>query len=526
MWLLGMVAVGAVVTFQSRVDQTRRAQVVIAQMRNQQGALLAIAFDPAVATTTRTPGPALTTERLTAAKGVLSGSVTTLDSLGNSDAPARIGALNQEYFAFIDRLSKIVATGGSGVAARELGASQQPGGLETRLALEFQRADAGYGAEASRSRNVASVGTVLAIVFLLIAFSITFSHAVRARRRSQLDATTDALTGLGNRRKLFADMEQLVDSLGSHEMVSVGIFDLDGFKVYNDTFGHPAGDALLARIAARLAATVAGRGGAYRIGGDEFVVITAADDGDELLAAAQAALTDEGPGFSIGCSRGSTRILAGITLEQALHEADQRLYADKRSHRPGGGNEARDALLQVLAEHDESLAAHLEHVAKLAASTAMGLGLPHKLVELTRLAAELHDVGKLAIPCAILDKPGPLTSSEYAFIQRHSTIGERIVAAAPALAAIAPIVRAAHERVDGTGYPDGLFLDDIPICARVIAVVDAFDAMTSDRAYRKAMSEAAALAELHRHAGTQFDPNVVDAFDLALARRAASLQAA
>ena len=139
-------------------------------------------------------------------------------------------------------------------------------------------------------------------------------------------------------------------------------------------------------------------------------------------------------------------------------------------------------------------------------------GLPPEQIELTRLAAELHDIGKAAIPDSILNKPGPLTPSEREFMERHSAIGERIVAAAPTLEAIAPIVRSAHERPDGTGYPDGLRAEQIPICSRVIAVVDAYDAMTSDRPYRHAISQRDAITELRLHGGTQFDQDVVDAF--------------
>ena len=517
MWVLGLLTLAAVVQFERRVDETRRAQVVIAEMHNQQGALLAIAFDPAVATTAS--APAETKQRLADAKRTFDGSVATLDALGNSDAPARIGALSRDYYLFIDRLAALVGAGSSAQAALELGASQQAGGLESRLALEYARADAGYGADASRSRTVASIGTVIAIIFLLSAFTVAFFYSVRARRRSHLEATTDALTGLGNRRKLFADMERMVGSLGRDETITVGIFDLDGFKSYNDTFGHPAGDALLTRLARQLRIAVGERGGAYRIGGDEFVVLTSVEGGEHLLAVAELALSEEGHGFSIGCSRGSTRILAGVTLEQALHEADQRLYTNKRSHHATTGSEVRDALLQVLAEQDEALVAHLEHVANLAARTASELGLPADQVELTRRAAELHDVGKVAIPSEILDKTGPLDPAELMFMKRHSVIGERIVAAAPTLANIAPIVRAAHERADGTGYPDGLVLADIPVCSRIIAVVDAYDAMTSDRPYRKAMTPSGALAELHRHAGSQFDPHVVDAFTSVLVGR-------
>ena len=183
-------------------------------------------------------------------------------------------------------------------------------------------------------------------------------------------------------------------------------------------------------------------------------------------------------------------------------------------------------LLQVLAEQDETLVTHLGQVAELAASTAAGMHLSPEEVELTRLAAELHDVGKAAIPAAILNKASSLGVAERSFIERHSAIGERIVASAPTLEAIGPIVRAAHERPDGTGYPDGLLLDEIPMGARIIAVVDAFDAMTNDRPYRRAMPATVALAELRRQAGTQFDPDVVEAFVAAFAVHGEAARAA
>ena len=406
------------------------------------------------------------------------------------------------------------------------GRASLPGGAEAALKAELARADAQYGADAERSRQVASLGSAAAVVFLLGAFSIAFRYSIRARRRSHRDATTDALTGLGNRRKLFADMDVLVRTLSGTQVIAIGIFDLDGFKAYNDTFGHPAGDALLARLGQRLAASLGARDRAYRIGGDEFVVTTSSADGERVLHDARAALTEHGDDFSIGCSLGSARVYAGIGAEQALQLADQRLYANKRSHRRVFGSDAKDALLQVLAEQDSSLVRHLGHVAELAALTAAGMELPPEEVALTRLAAELHDVGKAAIPSSILDKAGPLDAAELEFIQRHSAIGERIVAAAPSLESDRPIVRATHERPDGSGYPDGLTREQIPVSARIIAVVDAFDAMTSDRPYRKAMPVPAALAELRRHAGTQFDPAVVDVFVAAIEGRFTALHAA
>jgi two-component system cell cycle response regulator len=191
--------------------------------------------------------------------------------------------------------------------------------------------------------------------------------------------------------------------------------------------------------------------------------------------------------------------------------------AQRHSERTPFGTDVKDALLQLLTAQSEGLVAHLAQVAELATSTAMILGLSPAEVRLTRLGAELHDVGKVGIPASILDKAGPLDAEEQWFMQRHSEIGERIVAATPALRSIAPIVRAVHERPDGKGYPDGIELDEIPVPSRVIAVVDAFDAMTHGRPYQDAMSPEGALTELRRHAGTQFDPAVVEAFAGAVA---------
>jgi diguanylate cyclase (GGDEF)-like protein len=519
MWMLGLIALGAIVGFERRVDESRHAQVVIEQLRNESGALLQTAFDPATVAKSDVPDQLQTKLRLAQEKSVFNASLATLARLDHGGTPAQIAVTGRQHFRFVDQLSALVAANHSARAALELGKSHQPGGIEARLDTALARANARYGSAATQSRTVASIGTVIAILFLLVAFTIVFQHSVRARQRSHSDATTDALTGLGNRRKLFADMNVAMTSLRPGEKVAVGIFDLDGFKTYNDAFGHPAGDSLLALLGHRLGAVVGSRGRAYRIGGDEFVVATRMADSEALLSAAQAALSERGEAFVIGCSRGSTSIAAGLTLEDALHIADQRLYANKRALPGNPRSEAKDALLQVLAEQDHDLITHLGHVAELATGTAIALGLSSEQVERTRLAAEMHDIGKSAIPASILDKPGPLDTAERALVERHTVIGERILAAAPTLRVIAPIVRASHERPDGTGYPDGLQLEEIPICARIIAVVDAYDAMTSDRAYRRAMPLERAIDELHRHAGTQFDADVVDALVVALKSR-------
>jgi HD-GYP domain-containing protein (c-di-GMP phosphodiesterase class II) len=153
----------------------------------------------------------------------------------------------------------------------------------------------------------------------------------------------------------------------------------------------------------------------------------------------------------------------------------------------------------------------------LADEVARHLDLAPHVVEQVRQAAQLHDIGKMAIPTSILNKTGQLNDEEWKFVRRHTIVGERILNAAPALADVALLVRASHERHDGAGYPDALTGEQIPIGSRIIAVCDAFDAMTSDRPYRLAMSPHDALAELQRCSGTQFDPIVVSAFQAVLA---------
>lgn len=173
----------------------------------------------------------------------------------------------------------------------------------------------------------------------------------------------------------------------------------------------------------------------------------------------------------------------------------------------------------MLAERSPDLDEHLGGVSALAEDTARALGLDEHDVRLVRIAAELHDIGKSAIPDAILNKAGPLDADEWELMRRHTLIGERIVSAEPALLPVAQLVRWSHERFDGLGYPDGLAAEQIPLGARIVAVCDAFDAMLSHRPWRPAKSTEAALAELHRGAGSQFDATVVDAFDAIIDER-------
>ena len=346
--------------------------------------------------------------------------------------------------------------------------------------------------------------------------------------RTSSEAETDALTGLGNRRKLDTDIVRLVEAATPEQPLAICLFDLDGFKVYNDTFGHPAGDVLLARLGARLQAVVADRGSVYRLGGDEFCVVAPADETTvgELKETTSAALSEHGDGFSVTTACGHVLApLEGLDHRELIRLADQRLYASKRNGRFGVGRQATDVLLRALQERHPDLHSHLRDVAELAGEVAVRLGMTVDEIDWVRQAGALHDLGKMAIPDAILSKPGKLDPEEWKFVHQHTLIGERILVAAPALAEVARLVRSSHERWDGLGYPDELAREEIPLGSRIIAVCDTFDAMSTRRPYRFQVNEQRALAELQRCAGTQFDPDVVEAFCTVLAERGVALVA-
>jgi diguanylate cyclase (GGDEF)-like protein len=352
---------------------------------------------------------------------------------------------------------------------------------------------------------------VAALACVVARLGITFRENRNLFELTRTEAITDPLTGLGNRRKLIADLDHVLATVTKDDSWLLVIFDLDGFKGYNDSFGHPAGDALLMRLGRRLGELPGEHGAAYRLGGDEFCLLASAGsrEVEKLLDAAVAALSEVGDGFEIGTSFGAVFLPDDARVaREALHEADTRLYAQKHQ-KQSRRDRAHEALLAALHEREPALIGHTRGVAELAREAGRRLGLEgSELVDLER-AAQLHDIGKIAIPDAILRKAGPLTEEEWRFIRQHTVVGERILAASPALKRVGAIVRATHERWDGTGYPDGLAGEQIPLAARVIAVCDAFDANTTARPYREALSQQEALAELKRGAGTQFDPRIV-----------------
>jgi diguanylate cyclase (GGDEF)-like protein len=346
--------------------------------------------------------------------------------------------------------------------------------------------------------------------------ALIFREHLELLARSRAEARVDQLSGLPNRRAFIEDLDTRV---AAGKPTTLAFFDLDGFKVYNDSFGHAAGDALLQRLGDRLSAAVQDAGQAYRLGGDEFCVLlgtratgTKTVTASLLLDAADA-LRERGDGFAITASVGSVSIPEEVAdPREALRLADQRMYARKAERRGPMRAQASELLLAVVRETEPDLDEHNGGVTQLVREVATHLGLADDDLDIVVRGAQLHDVGKVAVPDEILHKPAALNDEEWQLMRQHTIIGERILMASPGTAPVASLVRSSHERWDGGGYPDGLRGQEIPLGARIIAVCDAFDAIISDRPYAQGRSPHEAIVELERCAGSQFDPRVVAAF--------------
>jgi diguanylate cyclase (GGDEF)-like protein len=376
----------------------------------------------------------------------------------------------------------------------------------------------------------------VALIGPLLAIALYQRSTYRAMRAMRL-ALTDPLTGLGNHRHFHERLQRaLLDAQDSASVLSLCLIDIDDFKGVNDRFGHPAGDRVLRQVAGRL--RQGGEG--FRLGGDEFAVLLPDSDSAEAASAAASIVERlagaELEGISITVSAGvATYPSQGVGRDELIRLADSALYwakehgknqvrvyrpdvvelADLRRLAAGPDRAARyraaASLAKAVDARDVYTGSHSERVAELAGRVAVRLGVERETVELTRLAGSLHDLGKLAVPEELLRKPGPLTDPERLVLERHPQIGFRMLESL-GVDPVADWVLHHHERWDGTGYPDGIGGEEIPLGARIIFVADAYDAMTSDRVYSERVSDAEAIAELERCAGSQFDPAVVSAF--------------
>ncbi len=342
----------------------------------------------------------------------------------------------------------------------------------------------------------------------------------------EVSARSDQVTGLENRRMLEADIATAIaDPSGSHVLV---LFELDGLQAYNNRLGYAAGDELLRRFALNLVAAVAPLGGtAYRSDGGRFAALAPAGNSrlGEMVLAAATSLRGNDNELSVAMTYGEVVMPdEAADASAALQIAGQRLDAHKQRQHRSARRQAHAVLIAALSARRPDLRDHLRVVAYRAIALGRRLRMNREEIDDVALAAELQDVGLLAVPESVLEKEA-LDEVERAMVRSHTAEGARIISAAPGLAPVARLVRSSTEHFDGSGYPDGLAGDAIPLGARVIAVSVAFAAMTERRPYREPVSPDEALAELRRSSGSQFDPRVVEALAVDLAEEAVPVAA-
>jgi diguanylate cyclase (GGDEF)-like protein/putative nucleotidyltransferase with HDIG domain len=345
-------------------------------------------------------------------------------------------------------------------------------------------------------------------------------------------AERDSVTGLATLDRFRTALELESGRARRHgRPVAVAVVDVDDFRALMARHGHATGDDVLREVARVLDQETRATDTACRAGGDEFAVLMPETDLPGAAAFAERmvlALEKTRAGAVEGI-----RVSVGIATYDRAKGPNETLGAAyaalDHSRKLGGGRvtagpefdgaetaddaEKRDAvsaLAVTLLERDRYTGEHSESVLAMVEKVAHGLGLDQDEVDRIKAAALLHDIGKVAIPDAILNKAGPLNDEEWKLMKDHTVVGERILRAIPGLGGVARIVRHEHERWDGTGYPDGIAGEEIPIGARIILACDAYHAMTSDRPYREAMPHGEAMKELTEGAGTQFDPAVVE----------------
>jgi diguanylate cyclase (GGDEF)-like protein/putative nucleotidyltransferase with HDIG domain len=376
------------------------------------------------------------------------------------------------------------------------------------------------------------------------AIGVALENARRYEEAREL-ADLDPLTGLLNHRSFHQRLEEEIARADARsQQLSILMMDIDRFKLLNDTHGHLAGDQVLRQVASLLSAVVRRSDVLARYAGDEFVALLIGAGTAEAKAVAQRfrqALAEH-PYLTPDQSAVPIRLSFGIAafpqdghqVNELLAFADANLYRAKRQggdritvgHLQGDGKHARtsafgilEGLVTAVDNKDRYTRKHSEDVTRYALQIARAQGLSHENQRTLRIAGLLHDIGKLGVPDRILQKPGLLNDEEHAILRQHALLGEMIIKGVPNLRDVQAAVGSHHERFDGGGYPRKLQGSDIPLLGRILAVADAYSAMTTDRPYRKAMRPEEAQRELQRVAGSQLDPELVKTFLSCLAQK-------
>jgi diguanylate cyclase (GGDEF)-like protein len=376
-----------------------------------------------------------------------------------------------------------------------------------------------------------------------------------ALRETKESATVDKLTGVSNRQALLGTLFSEIERASRYgRPFSVAFVDIDHFKAVNDTYGHAVGDVVLRGVAQTIRTNLRATDTIGRYGGEEFMLLLTETSPEEAwvlteklrtLVARQRYMvegtTELQVTISIGIAGG---VGPNLRVEALVRDADAAMYSAKalgrnqtyvfaepdedakvprapisaagRARAMALGRQAREAAASALHAVVAPLPNHRGQpsavIASIVSAMATQLDLPEVEIDRIRIAALLHDVGKVAVPEDILEKPAPLTSAEWRTVVQHPRIGQVILEQAAGLKDAAPIILHHHERYSGHGYPFGLRGNDIPLGARIVAIADAYDAMTNDRPYKRALSHDMAIKELRRQAGTQFDPELVGLF--------------
>jgi diguanylate cyclase (GGDEF)-like protein len=382
-----------------------------------------------------------------------------------------------------------------------------------------------------------------------------FNAAAGAFLQVEARATHDRLTGVANRETLLTTLAAEVErATRHHKPLAVAFIDIDRFKPINDSYGHNSGDAVLRQVASLITDNVRTSDLFGRYGGEEFMLIcpeTTIDDALVLTEKLRSLVMGKTMRLANGQAAAIT-ISAGIAggigselqVDRLVDQADAAMYAakslgrnrtymfrdlddespirrapisaERRAAAAAIGQWASDtatqALASVLAPQPHHRGRPSDMIASLATGIALEMGLPSEEIERIRIASLLHDLGKLAVPSEILDKPTKLSDGEWQAIGEHPRIGQVILEQASSLRDAIPVVLHHHERYNGGGYPHGLRGSEIPVGARIVAVADAYHAMVHERPYKGAVTHEQAIAELRRNAGTQFDPQVVRHF--------------